>query len=82
MDLQDLQAKACCKTIGVTMSNHKHFTLFNNRWFTLFREQAGVISKNPCWVLFYDCYGHYNESLIKLLVEAATEHKHDKHLAM
>ena len=82
MDLQNLQAKAYCQAIGVIMSNHKHFTLFDNRWFTLFREQAGVISKGPCWVLFYGCYGHYSESLIKLLIEAAREYKDDKHLAM
>lgn len=63
-------------------NNHKHFTVFNNRWFMLFREQAGVISEGPCWVLFYDCYSHYNESLIKLLIEAAREYKSDRHLAM
>lgn len=63
-------------------TNHKHFTLFQNRWFSLFREEAGVISEEPCWVLFYDCYGHFNTSLIKLLWEAATEYMDDRHLVM
>lgn len=61
--------------------NKPKLTLFNNRWFYLFREEAGVISEGPCWVLFYDIYAHYNESLIKLLIQAVREYKHDNHLA-
>lgn len=60
----------------------KYNTLFNNRWFSLFREKAGVISEEPCWVLFYDVYAHYNTSLFRLLVQVVREYKNDSHLAM
>jgi len=53
-----------------------------NRFFTLFREKAGVISPGHCWVLFYGCYGHYNPSLTKLFWEVLTEFRNDRHLAM
>lgn len=46
----------------------------------LFREKPGVISPGPCWVCFYDCYMHCNESLFWLLVEVVLEYKHDRHL--
>jgi hypothetical protein len=52
------------------------------RWFTLFQEAPGVISPRSCWVLFYSSHGHFNESLLKLLWEAFTEFKNDKHLVM
>ena len=52
-----------------------------NRYFSLHREDGGVISKEPCWVLFYGCWGHYG-SIPEILREVLTEFKHDKHLVM
>ena len=66
---------------GVTM-NHKHKYEISTRWFHLFQEAPGVISPEPCWVLFYDCYAIYDTSLIRLLWTAIKEYKDDKHLAM
>ena len=63
--------------------NSKPYYLFQNRWFTLFLEEPGVISPmedGPIWVLFYDCYMHCNHSLVKLLAEAAREYRNDRHL--
>lgn len=53
-------------------------TLF--KYMRFFKEKPGVISPNSCWVCFYDCYMHADESLIKLLYSIITEFKHDKHL--
>jgi hypothetical protein len=52
-----------------------------NRYFSLHREDGGVIGKEPCWVLFYGGYAHYG-SIRGILWEVLTEFKHDKHLAM
>lgn len=46
----------------------------------LFREKAGVLSPNPCWVFLDNGYLYINESLIKLLWTILTEWKSDKHL--
>jgi len=54
--------------------------MISTRWFMLFQEAPGVISKDPCWVLFYDCYGIYDTSLIRLLWTAIKEYKDDRHL--
>jgi len=48
--------------------------------FTLFREKRGVISLGPCWVCFYDCYMHADESLAGLIWSLVTEFRHDRHL--
>jgi hypothetical protein len=52
-----------------------------NRYFSLHREEGGVIGKEPCWVLFYGGYAHYG-SIRVILWEVLTEFKHDKHLSM
>lgn len=52
-----------------------------NKYFSLHREEGGGIGKEPYWVLFYSCYGHYG-SIPEILWEVLTEFKHDKHLAM
>jgi len=54
--------------------------MISTRWFMLFQEAPGVISKDPCWVLFYDCYGVFDTSLIRLLWTAIKEYKDDRHL--
>lgn len=48
--------------------------------YLLVREQSGVISPDPCWVLMYETYIHFNESLLGLLLEFIQEHHRDKHL--
>lgn len=63
--------------------NSNPYYLFRNQWFTLFLEDAGVISPEEdgrIWVLFYDSHMHCNHSLLKLLWEAAREYKDDRHL--
>jgi hypothetical protein len=52
-----------------------------NRFFSLHREEAGVIGEDPCWVLFYGCYAHYG-SFPRIIWEVLTEFASDKHLAM
>lgn len=49
--------------------------------FKLYREDAGIISKNKIWV-FLDGTGYlyYNESLFKLLWEVFREWRSNKHL--
>jgi len=54
--------------------------MISTRWFMLFQEVPGVISKDTCWVLFYDCYGVFDTSLIRLLWTAIKEYKEDQHL--
>ena len=46
----------------------------------IFRERAGVISKQPCWVCWYGCWLHTADSLLALLWSVVTEWKHDRHL--
>jgi len=66
------------------MSNKsKPLYLFKNRWFTLFREEPGVISspnQGHLWVLMYDCYMHTSHSFPRLLWEAAKEYQADQHM--
>ena len=61
------------------MNNKQKYTI-STRWFLLFQEAPGVISKDTCWVLFYDCYGVFDTSLIRLLWKAIKEYKEDQHL--
>jgi len=60
------------------MTDRRGLRLFG---YTLHKEQAGVISEAPVWVLQYGCWIHVHESLFSTLREAITEHKHDRHLA-
>lgn len=65
------------------MNKSKIVTIFKNKWFSLFLEEAGVISPEgdgPIWVLMYDCYMICDHSLFKLLWTAAKEYKDDRHL--
>ena len=55
----------------------KRLNLFG---FILFREERGVISPGPCWVCFYDCYMHADESLPRLIWSLVTEFRSDRHL--
>ena len=57
--------------------------LFDNKWFSLFREKPGVISPpedGPIWIIFYDCYMQTDHSLLGLLWQLITEHHSDHHL--
>jgi len=38
----------------------------------IFKEQAGVISKGPCWVAFVGPYMHTGDTLILLLKDIIT----------
>ena len=58
-------------------AERRSVTIFGH---TLFRERANVISPRPCWVCFYDCYMHVDESLPRLVWSLITEHGDDKHL--
>ena len=49
---------------------------------SIHREPAGFLCKDPVWVLQYGCWLHIDVSLIGLLLEAFSEYKHDRHLAM
>jgi hypothetical protein len=55
--------------------------MIKTKRFRLYREKAGVISKNRVWV-FIDEYGYLyiHDSLFQLLIEVITEWKDDKHL--
>lgn len=65
------------------MKKSRPYFDINTRWFRLFREDPGVISREedgPLWIIFYDCYMHSNHSLLRLLWEAVKEYKNDRHL--
>lgn len=53
------------------------FTLFG---FLVFKEQAGVISKDPCWVCLYPGYGHFCSGFFELVRNVIREYKNDRHL--
>lgn len=48
----------------------------------LYKEKAGVISKDPIWVCIdYNSWHMYNEySLVKLIYQIITQWRHDRHL--
>lgn len=46
----------------------------------IFKQKAGVISENDCWVAMYAGHMHIEDTLLKLLWSLLTEWKHDRHL--
>lgn len=47
----------------------------------VYKEKAGVISKEPIWVCFVDdCYMYDADTLWELFKLVIREYKHDKHL--
>lgn len=49
--------------------------------FQIFKEKAGVVSENPCWVALYPGYLYIEDTLFELLYCLLTEWNDDKHLA-
>ena len=48
----------------------------------IFKEKAGVISRNPCWVAIEGgCYLYVADSFFGLLWLMLTEWRHDRHIA-
>ena len=45
-----------------------------------YKEKAGVISKDSCWIYFAGCYMYTADTFIDLLIVIATEWEDDKHL--
>lgn len=46
----------------------------------IFKEQAGVITKDECWVCLCDCYMYMADTLEQLIEVLNTEWEDDKHL--
>jgi hypothetical protein len=47
---------------------------------TLFREEAGIISKEPFWGIIHEGYLYMEDTLIHLIWTFITEYQKDKHL--
>ena len=47
---------------------------------TIFKEKAGVISKEPVWVCIHEEYMYLADTFWELLHILGTEWEHDKHL--
>lgn len=47
----------------------------------IWREKAGVLSEEPCWVALHGCYLYTADTLLGLLWLAVTEWNNDRHLA-
>jgi hypothetical protein len=47
---------------------------------TIFKENAGVISEEPCWVCFHSYYMYTADTFLSLLYVLATEWKNEKHM--
>ena len=47
---------------------------------TIFKEKAGVISKDPVWVCIDSGYLYTAPTLFKLIVILVTEWRNDKHM--
>ena len=48
--------------------------------FKIFKEKAGVISENECWVCICDTYLYTADTLEQLIEILNTEWEHDRHL--
>ena len=48
--------------------------------FGIFKEKAGVISRDPIWVIFYSCYMYTADTLLGVLWLFITEFKHERHM--
>lgn len=46
----------------------------------IFRERAGIISKESCWVFFWKEYMYTSQTLCGLLRKVVTEWNSDLHL--
>lgn len=47
----------------------------------IFKEKAGIISKDSSWVCFHKEYMYTSDTLLGLLKQIIFEWKHDKHIA-
>lgn len=52
----------------------------SENYFLIFKEKSGVISEDPCWVIFKDGYMYCHDTLPQVLWQFVTEYKHDKHI--
>lgn len=48
----------------------------------IFREKAGVISKNPVWVCFHKEYMYFDDTLFGLFVEMIIHWNHESKYVM
>lgn len=48
----------------------------------IYKEKAGVISPNECWVCICEGYLYVKETLEELIELLNTEWKHDEHFCM
>lgn len=48
--------------------------------FKIYREKAGVISKEPVWVIIDSGWLYISKSFLRLLWIYITEYKHNRHL--
>ena len=46
----------------------------------IFKEKAGVISEEPTWICFHNCYMYTHSTLFGLLITIITEWKQDKNM--